>query len=1078
MHHPGRDQGLSATNEPRPEPVRPVGPNIVHLIGPLVVTDGFGGSLGAIGPGRATLVVQRIAAAGGDVVSVDALIEVLWPDGAPTTADRTVASLISRVRSATDASMIGGTARSGYRFNVGPEWTSDLAIIGQLAREAQRRAVSAPSLAASAASRALDLLGRGRLLDGGPAQDQEWVEELDRNLEATRDRLQRSLWTAQTELGLWDEIVGGATAALAVAPHDEHAARALMVAHWRQGDRGSALGAFDRLREVLRGELGVEPSPDTYAIQSSIVRGDLLPSSTSPLVDDIPEPVRLAGRDDEFWALLQEWVDAAAGGARSVVIRGARGSGRTQLIRALAAVVERTGGRMLESRSFEGERSAFLQPLLTVTRQALLSTPAADLPALLGPWEGTAVDLIPELDLVLDLPAYQRASPDLEHRRALQTLAHVLRQLSDRQPLLLAFDDLHHAGRSTLDALQWLVHELEPSPILFLTSVQNDELDPDLDRLVALSTAIDLGPISRRSVGVMATDAGLHDGDAQFIWDLTHGHLLFVVEVIAARQRGESRSQVPASLQKLVLGTIGAWPRGEREALEAASVIGTSFDLPTLEALTDRPAHELLPHLTAAMAGGYLETSNDQFVFVNEAIRDALYNSLLGPLRRRHHLRLAELLVDQPERRAGHLRAAGQTEAAALAWLASAKLARQMFANADAVRLSSEAITAAEESDNLAILGEALICRGTARQELGDYQGATEDDARAEALWLRTGDRSLRVHAAERMGWTAYYRRDHVDATRRAEQMVQMPGAHPSAWALLGRIRHWAGDLTGASDAYARALAELDDDSAIRASVLSCLGALLAHSDRYPEAIDVLDDAVELSNDIGAFRPLLRTLFFEGLARANSGDLDGARTTLETKAELLRRYDVTFYRARTNTCLAWVWRELGQNDRAGDLSQLALEQSREVDEQDLQIEQELHARCSLADCDLVRGDVDSAVQHIAEAQRLIDNWLPFRWRAELRILELAVRVGLQDAEALLVAARERSSPKYTSLAFHLLGRPGEAAEAARATGSVLLLGEVAPGPDGRAARDELLRRLPSSLRDQCARRGRLFLPRP
>ena len=83
------------------------------------------------------------------------------------------------------------------------------------------------------------------------------------------------------------------------------------------------------------------------------------------------------------------------------------------------------------------------------------------------------------------------------------------------------------------------------------------------------------------------------------------------------------------------------------------------------------------------------------------------------------------------------------------------------------------------------------------------------------------------------------------------------------------------------------------------------------------------------------------------------------------------------------------------------------------------------------------------------------------------------RIGLDDPESLLDAARTASSLKYQALAFHLLGRGEDAATLARQTGSLLLLGEVG-GPD--EARDALRRleaTLPRQLRTNFAQAGRL-----
>ena len=1052
----------------------PRAPSFVHLLGPLLVVDADGVELGPVPAGRASVLVQRLVGATGATVDLDALVDALWGDEAPPTAGRTIASLVSRVRRAVGPGLIVGSPRFGYRFNVGPSWTSDLALLEQFAHEAQIRVATSPSLALTAARRGVALLDRGRPEIPLPFADHPWAEDVVRHVDALRRRLSRALWAAESRLGLWLDVVDQTEAALTTITHDEHAARALMEAHWRLGDRGSALRAHDQLRSHLLAELGVEPSAETEDLYSAIARGDDPMMVTKAAQFDVPDAVRLAGRDRELTLLLNAWSTAAVGQVGAIMVTGPPGSGCTRLAQELSEFVRRTGGRVLRADCFEGERSSALQPLVTVMSQIVASTPPERLGDLVGMWAGTAVELVPELHQAITVAEYQRASPDTEHRRVLNTLRHVLRCAAGQQPTLLFFDDLHLAGSATIDALQWLLHELDRVPLLIITTTQTDRLDADLRALGSLGTVVELGPIREHDVAALAAAEGFGH-EASFIWELTQGQLLFVVEVIDSLRRGEARDTIPGTLRSVVLDSVRRRGPQVEELLQIAATIGSAFDIETLEQLAGRSATDLEPLLHTALAAGLLESRNDLFMFATPIVRDALYESTIGALRTLRHRRLASIFRDRPELRAHHERAAGLADEAARSWYEAATLARRSFANADAVRLFSTAFDAAVQSGNVELQGLALTGRGTAREELAEYDLATDDHLRAESLSLATGDRTLRATAVERLGWTAYYRRDVEEAVTRATQASQMPGARPSAWALLGRTKHWAGDFDAANHAYTRALDEVGDDDAVRASVLSCLGALLAHADRYERATEVLDDAVQLCHQIGAFRPLLRALFFAGLARANNGDLSGALTALETKMAILERYDVPFYRARTNTCLAWVWRELGEAERSRDLSELALEQSRKVEDGALQIEQELHALCSLADCDRLDGRYDDAAERVHAAKALAEAWLPFRWRAALRIMEVGSRLHIEDPERLLVDARRAGSMKYESLALHLLGRTHEAADIAGRTGSLLLLAEVGPPETAGDASTLLLRKLPRRLRDNFVRGGRLAL---
>jgi hypothetical protein len=217
----------------------------------------------------------------------------------------------------------------------------------------------------------------------------------------------------------------------------------------------------------------------------------------------------------------------------------------------------------------------------------------------------------------------------------------------------------------------------------------------------------------------------------------------------------------------------------------------------------------------------------------------------------------------------------------------------------------------------------------------------------------------------------------------------------------------------------------------------------------------------------------LRTLFFAGLARGNLGDFGGALRALERKRRLLDEYDVSFYRARTDTLLSWIWREVGDLGRAADLAEQAVDESRQVMAGSLQVEQELHGLLGAAECALLAGDTDTAARRVEDAAPLLSTWLPFKWRAELRHREVRCRLEPDGAEELLLLSRQRRSRKYEALALGHLGRRDEAAVAASATGSDLLLAEVAPGPQARAAFDRLAASLPADLRDGFVTRGRL-----
>ncbi|MDP1806837.1 MAG: tetratricopeptide repeat protein, partial [Acidimicrobiales bacterium] len=511
-------------------------------------------------------------------------------------------------------------------------------------------------------------------------------------------------------------------------------------------------------------------------------------------------------------------------------------------------------------------------------------------------------------------------------------------------------------------------------------------------------------------------------------------------------------------------------------------VAGNVFDLDLVGRIQGAEVERAERLAERAVDAGLLTSKGRELAFANRVIHEVLYDSTPPAVRVSRHHRIAELVADRPELAAVHHEAAGDWAEACRTWAAAAEGAQRRFANRDAERLFGAAVAVAERAGDDAMLAETSLRRGQIREELGDYAGARSDHQRALALAQGIDDGRLEALALERLGWTAYYGRDvesAVDlagqATALAEAAAAAPGARPSALVLVGRVRHWAGDMPGAAAAYEEALADGAEPPTV-ASALSCLGALLEHGDRFDEARDVLTRAMAVCQETGSFRALLRTLFFAGLARANLGDLFGALRVLERKRDLLDRYDVRFYRARTATTLSWVWRELGDVGRAEELAATAIEQSREVSSGSLQTEQELHALLAAAECRLIGNDPGAAAPYVAEAEQLLRTWMPFRWRAELRLEDVACRLEPGRAERLLDLARQRGSLKYEALALGRLGSAAEAATVAERTGSALLVAEVAPAPQARAALQQISATLPREMRSRFVMHGRLTAP--
>ncbi|MFB4291531.1 BTAD domain-containing putative transcriptional regulator [Nonomuraea sp. ATR24] len=270
-------------------------------------------------------------------VSRDRLVAALW-DSPPTSAVSNLQTYVARLRKALPAGIRILTKGTGYLLE------ADAGLVDLLVFERETRlarsaaAEGAPEAAAGHYERAL-ALWRGQPAEGVrlPAGVLARLDELEER--RTRTRLDH----AETKLGLGhaQDVMNDLRRLLAEHPLQERAWYLLMLALARTGQRDMALDVFRQARDVLVGELGVEPGKDLQQLQARVLGGDL-PSGAPPGPRDggvcqlPPDAADFVGRADELAAALETLRPARpqAGPESPVpvcVISGQGGAGKTTL---------------------------------------------------------------------------------------------------------------------------------------------------------------------------------------------------------------------------------------------------------------------------------------------------------------------------------------------------------------------------------------------------------------------------------------------------------------------------------------------------------------------------------------------------------------------------------------------------------------------------------------------------------------------------------------------------------------------------------------------------------------------------
>jgi tetratricopeptide (TPR) repeat protein len=956
----------------------------------------------ALGSRKARLALQLLALAEGRAVPSDVLTDALWGDAPPARPDDQLAVLMSRLRSVLGRDRIEHRDH-GYLLRC--DWL-DAAELAVLTGEVERRGVAGNVVGAAAAARVALSLLRG----GGPVPlPGEWAQLRQVDLERLAGRARLVAAGALLAAGDWMSAADAATAALAREPYDEAALRVLLRAYVMGGRVGAALAAYASARERLADELGADPSPETAALYTAILRGEVAVPAPPP---SAPGTAGLVGRDDELAYLDAVALRARDGAVEVAVVDGEAGIGKTALLRAWGGRRAAAGDTVLLAACGQLDRAmpldAVLGALTALLRRLgpeaaadLLGTDAPVLAPLLGAAPGPRP--VPVLADAMLGPAVLYAA-----------LVRLLGRLGTGGPVVVLIDDAHLAGPALPDWLRFL--RRGEAPVAVVAAVRPGEGDP-----LPATASLHLDVLGREAAAELVGPARVDE-----LYARSRGHPLFLTE-LAQQSAG---AELPASLVESVsarcdeLGSAGT-------LLRTAAVIGPELDVDLLAAVLSRGVVDLLDDAERAAAKQLLAEEDGTFRFRHELVRQALAASATAGRAALLHRQAGRVLAQRPAADpmavAYHARLGGDLELAARALREASALAAERFDHAAAEALLDDALSLHADP-------ESWLARARVRTRRRRYREALQDVELAAAV----GPAALEVGA-----WASYFDRRFAQAAQFAADgalAAADPATRARCLAVGGRTRHAAGDLAEAELLLGEAFALAE--GADRVTAAAWLGVLRAHQSRAGEALSLLRPAAR--GQIGAEHTsaTLHALLFTGHAHALAGAPALALDAFTRYTAEVERRQVPRFAGRAVNFAGWVLRNLGAPAEALDHHRAALELAQSQGTTEVTIA----ALADLAEQCLDAGDADGAQARLAQALALLAGDLVFGWRLALKHRLLSGRLALLrgDAETALADASELEAqaaglgvPRYTSVARLLrhranraLGRPVDLAAVA------------------------------------------------
>jgi len=549
----------------------------------------------------------------------DRLAELIWGQDRPQNVAGSLQTFISMLRRSLTpdrhrARRLVVTETEAYRF------ATDLADLDLDAfdRLLERSAREPTGLARASLERALALV-RGDVLEDEPYAT--WALDLRRTYHGRI--VGARLDAADAALAEHDlmSALAHAEAATKLDQFSERGFRIQMLALHALGRSQEALSRYREFRTRLIEDLGLEPAPETRALESAVIRQEdvrsLLPRPirNTPARSGGSGRVRLLGREAEIDTIIGAVDHALERGVALIQIEAEPGLGKSRMLDEVLRRLE--GVRVGRGECSPLERHLAYAPLATALRMALAGA-APDIRAL--PALGR---ILPELTLTSPSPQFE----DVEVLEALVAL------VGKHAPLVLLLDDLHWADDRTLAAVGYLRRRGADLAAVVVTTAPPAEMSSGSYLNLRPDTVLRLEPLSRDDLEPL----GMPD-----LHKATGGNPLFVTETLAHDQQAE-RAQTLTDALVAQCRSEGAWAH---RVLVAASVLDQPFELDVIAQLLGVDTGEMVEVLEGLCEKRILRVDGLRFRFRYDLVRQALVSSISPARHRLIEQQLDRLILD------------------------------------------------------------------------------------------------------------------------------------------------------------------------------------------------------------------------------------------------------------------------------------------------------------------------------------------------------------------------------------------------------------------------------------------------
>ncbi|MDH3714770.1 MAG: AAA family ATPase [Gammaproteobacteria bacterium] len=443
------------------------------------------------------------------------------------------------------------------------------------------------------------------------------------------------------------------------------------------------------------------------------------------------------GRNDELTLLHGRWRLADAGKGQVVLVDGEPGVGKSRIVRSLRERMAGDRHIRLFCQCSPYYTNSPLYPFIRHLERAAhfedgepANTKLEKLSALLARSTCDLETVTPLFATLMSVPFAHRfrpldGTPEQRKERTLEAIIDQLRGLSERQPILAVFEDVHWIDPTSLELLGRLVERVADLRVLLIITFRPEFEQPwpryshlttvSLSRLDAECCLAMVEDITRNSsMPLPLTEQIVRkaDGIPLFVEELTKT----VLEYGAAAEHSEPEKTygnlpalaIPSTLQASLMARLDRLGEA-RWVAQIGSAIGREFSYELLAEVASRPQKELGAALQRLVDSGLVFEDGTPpkatYTFKHALVQDEAYESLLLGRRPELHMRIADAMERRlqetqssiPELLAHHCARAKLTDKAIHYWQLASERAIERSANLEALSHLTNALAALED---------------------------------------------------------------------------------------------------------------------------------------------------------------------------------------------------------------------------------------------------------------------------------------------------------------------------------------------------------------------------------------------